>query len=117
MRRLSRPLRFLLFLPLAICGILLFGWIVMLLWNGVLSPVLHVSNVTIWQALGILLLSKILFSSFSGGGRRGRSKQKENLMWQKLTPEQKEEFKQEWKERCRRSHYGSWRNEEMQSPD
>jgi hypothetical protein len=63
-----------------------------------------------------LLLSKILFSSFSDGGRRGRSKQKENLMWQKHTPEQKEEFKQEWKS-CRVGCYDSWRNEEMQSFD
>jgi Ca2+/H+ antiporter, TMEM165/GDT1 family len=115
MRRLSRPARFLLFLPLALAGIILFGWIVMLLWNGVLAPVLHVSTITMWQGLGILVLSKILFSSFSGSNNGRGSRMKEKMMWQQFTPEQKEQFKQEWNERCNRRRYGSWKNEEMQS--
>lgn len=115
MRRLSRPVRILLLLPLGLLAILLFGWIVMLLWNGVMAPVLHVSSVTIWQALGLLILSKILFSSFSGGGNSRGPRMKERMMWQKLTPEQKEQFKQEWKERCRRGNYRGWKNEEMTS--
>jgi hypothetical protein len=40
---------------------------------------------------------------------------KEKMMWQQFTPEQKEQFKQEWNERCNRRRYGSWKNEEMQS--
>jgi Ca2+/H+ antiporter, TMEM165/GDT1 family len=112
MKRLPRPLRFILFIPLFFIGILFFGWIVMLLWNGVMVPVLHVSAVTIWQAFGILILSKILFSSFHGG-RRGRgSCGKEQLMWKQMTPEQKEKFKEEWKNRRQRWGNRSWRQDE-----
>ncbi len=55
---------FLLFVPLALFA---FGSVVMLLWNAILPAVLHVSSITFWQALGILLLSKILFGGFRGG--------------------------------------------------
>jgi Ca2+/H+ antiporter, TMEM165/GDT1 family len=112
MKRIPRPMRIVLFTPLALLGVLLFGWIVMLLWNGVLVPVIHVSAVTLWQALGILVLSKILFSSFGGGGGSSRrSLMKQKMMWEQLTPEQKEQFKTEWKTRCGRRGYRSWRTE------
>lgn len=53
---------------LAIAGIALLTWVVMLLWNGVLAEVVPVSTVTYWQALGLLVLSKILFGGFRGKG-------------------------------------------------
>ncbi|MEO6456481.1 MAG: hypothetical protein ABIN97_20560, partial [Ginsengibacter sp.] len=49
----------LMFFLLLIGGILLFSFIVMSLWNAILPAVLHVSNITFAQALGILVLSKI----------------------------------------------------------
>ena len=105
MRRLSRPTRILLFIPLFALGVFVFGEIVMLLWNNVAVPVLNVSTVTFWQGLGILVLSKILFSSFSGGrGSRG-DYWKQKMMWKNMTPEQKEKFKQEWNNRSRRWGY------------
>ncbi len=105
MRRLSRGTKFLLFIPLLALGILVFGGIVMLLWNNVLAVVLNVSTVTFWQALGILALSKILFSSF-GGGRYRRNyywKQRMEEKWANMTPEEKEKMKDELKNR-----WGSW---------
>ena len=109
MIRRSRAMRFMFIIPIAILGMIVFGWIVMLLWNNVASPILHVSQVTYWQGLGILVLSKILFSSFNGG-RRGyrRDHWKERMMWKNMTPEQQEKFKEEWKERCGNWKYGSW---------
>jgi Ca2+/H+ antiporter, TMEM165/GDT1 family len=111
MKRLSRPTRFLLFIPLFVLGVFIFGSIVMLLWNNVLTPVLHVSTITFWQALGILVLSKILFSSFSGGGGSRRDYWKQRMMWKNMTPEQKEKFKEECKNRGRRWGYRSWDSE------
>lgn len=107
MRRLPRPVRFLLFIPLFALGVFVFGEIVMLLWNNVLTPVLHVSAVTFWQALGILVLSKILFSSFSGGGGSNRYYWKQKMMWNSMTPEQKEKFREELRSRSRRWGYRS----------
>ncbi|MGE5105990.1 MAG: hypothetical protein ACM3H8_00470 [Sphingobacteriales bacterium] len=96
-----------LFIIVAPIAILIFGGVVMLLWNNVLAVVLHVSAITFWQALGILVLSKILFSSFGGGSGYRRDYQKEKMMWRNMTPEQKEKFKEEWKNRSRRWRYRS----------
>jgi len=102
MKRLSRPARFFLFVPLFALGVFVFGEVVMLLWNNALVPVLHISTVSFWQALGILVLSKILFSSFGGkGGYRG-NQWKQKMMWNNMTAEQKEKFKEEWQSRNRR---------------
>lgn len=101
MNRVKRGSRFFLIAPLAIAGFAAFIWIVMLLWNGVLTQATGVKVITYWQAAGIFVLSKILFG-FSGGfgGRRGRGSQlREKLS--RMTPEEKEKFKAEWKNRCR----------------
>lgn len=89
---------------LVIVMMALLGWVVMCLWNNVLAAVLPVSVVTFWQALGILLLSKILFGGFHGrwgshrGGRWGKEMQEK---WHGMTPEEREKIKQEWRNRCR----------------
>ena len=45
----------------------------MWLWNAILPPLLGVKMLTsFWQALGLLVLSRILFGSFSKGGSRYR---------------------------------------------
>jgi len=84
-------------------AVTVFGFIVMGLWNAVLVKVLSVKLISFWQALGILLLSKILFGGF-GGGRRWRGshawKEKMKQRWDKMTPEEREKFKAEWKNRC-----------------
>ena len=108
MRRSRLARMILLFILIAPLAIFIFGSIVMLLWNNVLVPVLHISQVTFWQAFGILVLSKILFSSFGGrGGSRGYY-WKQKMMWNSMTPEQKEKFKEELKSRSRRWGYKNW---------
>ena len=113
MTRRSRAARFAFFIPLAILAMIVFGWVVQLLWNDVAVPVLHVSAVTYWQGLGLLVLSKILFSSF--GGRHGRYRGdnwKHKMMWNNMTPEQQEKFKEEWKARC-----SNWKNRSWNEPE
>lgn len=86
-----------------IAAILLFTLVVMQLWNAILPAVLGVKAITFIQALGILVLSKILFGGFRGGWRGGRSqewKQKMKDKWDTMTPEQRGQFKAEWKNRC-----------------
>ena len=51
----------------------LIGLVVMKLWNAILPPVIGLYEITYWQAVGILILSRILFGGFSGGGYRRRS--------------------------------------------
>lgn len=90
------------FLILFIAAVLLFGGVVMGLWNAILPAVLGVKAITFMQALGILLLSKILFGGFSGRGWRGSPQwnQKMKQRWDNMTPEEREKFKAEWKNRC-----------------
>ncbi len=108
MRRARIARMVLLFILIAPILVFLFGSLVMWLWNNALVPVLHVSTVTFWQALGILVLAKILFSSFGGRGRSNWSYMKQRMMWRNMTPEQKEKFREEWKNRCGRGGYKSW---------
>jgi hypothetical protein len=86
-------------------AVLLFGWIVMSLWNNILPlAITGVNTISFLQALGILVLSKILFGGFGGRSRwRGSPAWKEKMKrrWDKMTPEQKEKFKAQ----CR--HWGS----------
>jgi hypothetical protein len=87
-------------LLMVIIGVLVVGSIVMLLWNALMPVLFHLPVVTFWQALGLLLLTKILFSGFRGGGPRARWKEKLNNKWTNMTPEDREKFKQEWGRRC-----------------
>jgi hypothetical protein len=94
------------FILIAVAAILLFSFIVMSLWNNILTAVISVPAITFGQALGILVLSKILFGGFRGGGgwrgRGGRWGQEMKDKWQKMTPEEQEKFKYEWRSRCSR---------------
>ena len=88
----------------ALAAIALFGFLIMTLWNSVLVAVLHVGVVTFWQALGILLLSKMLFGGFRGGHwGRNRFKQKMQGRFMDMTPEERDAFKQQWGSRCGRA--------------
>lgn len=93
------------FIVLAVLFGGLLGYVVMLLWNQVLAlAVSGVSEISFWQALGLLLLSKILFGGIGGWGCRpknGHWKQEIKEKWQGMTPEEKERIKQEWRNRCR----------------
>jgi hypothetical protein len=92
------------FIPIAIAaGVFIFGTAVMYLWNAIIPAVLGLGVITFWQAIGILVLSKILFGGFRGGhghhnfhshGREMREK------WMHLTPEEREKMKSDWRGRC-----------------
>jgi hypothetical protein len=86
--------------PLAILGILVLaavgGKIVADLWNWLLPPLLGWRVITFWQALGVLVLCRILF-----GGRGwcgfGRSNFRRHMQERcgNMTPEQRETFRRE----------------------
>jgi Ca2+/H+ antiporter, TMEM165/GDT1 family len=93
------------FIPIAIAaGIFLFGFVVMSLWNCLLPGIIGVGSITFWQALGILVLAKILFGGFHGGPGHSRWHLSHHhdwhRKWSNMTPEERAKMKAEWKGRC-----------------
>ncbi len=77
--------------------------VVMYLWNAVLPVVTGVRMINYWQAMGLLVLSRILFGHFSFGGKSRRpdfnsSRFREKLM--DMSEHEKYRFKEEWEKRC-----------------
>src|SRR5438445_7810102 len=90
--------------PLAILAMLLFtfvgGEIVLHLWNWLLPPLFGWRQITFWQALGILVLCRILFGGH-GWHRSGRSNFRRRMQERcgHMTPEERERFRQRFAER------------------
>lgn len=78
---------------LAAVAVAALGGLVMLLWNAVIPTAFAgARSIEYLQALGLLVLSRILFGGFRGhGGWRGRPHWGR---WQAMTPEEREQFKQ-----------------------
>ncbi len=86
--------------PIGIGLAFLLVWFVQWLWNMLLPEILGVKSITYWQAFGILILSKILFGGFHGGGRgKDRFKDKCNREMPQMTNDDKERFREEWRKR------------------
>jgi len=87
------------FFVIIIPGILFLGLAIKLLWNAILPGVVHVSPVSYLQALGILVLSRILFGGFNKGHWRADRGRHMRERFANLTPEERERFKEEWRGR------------------
>jgi hypothetical protein len=86
---------------LAFAGIgLLMGAAVMWLWNNILPGVTGVGTLTYWQAVGLLVLCRLLFGGFRGrpGGKRRANMRKG---WMHMSDEERARFRAEWQDRCR----------------
>lgn len=98
------PFKVLFFLLAAGAFISLAGFIVMKLWNALLPDILGVKEVTMWQSIGILVLSRILFGGWGKFGRHhsGPKSAMWRRKWHAMSDEEKEAFKTKWKEKCGR---------------
>jgi len=102
--------RRMLWIPLVVvAAFFVFGMAVMYLWNAVIPSIFaSVGTITFWQAIGLLVLSKILFHGGGfrgrcgcGGGWRGRrARAMWKDKWMNMSDEEKAKFKEEWKNRC-----------------
>ena len=93
---LLAPLAILAFVGLVAIG----GAIVQALWNWLLPAIFGWREITFWQALGMLALCRILFGGLGGhGGRRVRVDGGTGGHWGRMTPEERERFRQRIRER------------------
>ena len=89
---------------IAIVAVTVFGFVVMNLWNWLAPAVFGFHTITFGQALGILVLSKILFGGFRGRpGYSGPWRRRMNERWEQMTPEEREKFRQGMFNRCGRA--------------
>ena len=97
------PKKFLLISLFIIAAALIMGAVVMLLWNAILPSLLNINSITYWQAVGLLVLCKILFSSFGPGRHSGGPPFRKPYWkdkWSSMSDEEKARFQEEWKKRC-----------------
>ena len=93
------------------------GFVVMLLWNWLIPCIFHSEPIDLWQAFGLLALSRILFANFGNGfwqhnhkcnqcGGSGLFQQKQHwrekmkAKMETMSPEDREDFKAQMKNIC-----------------
>lgn len=80
---------------IVIIAFVVFGFVTMHLWNWLMPMIFGLTPITFWQAIGLVLLSKILFGGFhrhAGGGRAGW-KRKMEARWAQMSPEERERMR------------------------
>jgi hypothetical protein len=86
---------------MAALAIVLFGFVIMGLWNWLMPPLFGLRLITFWQALGLFLLSRILLGGFhSHQGRRGHWRRHMAERWEQMTPEEREKFRSGMRRSC-----------------
>ena len=83
---------------IATTAVAVFGLIVKSLWNALLPSIFGWHRITFWQAIGLLLLSKILlgggFRGFRGrGDMRWRWRRRMAERWERMSPEERDKFR------------------------
>jgi hypothetical protein len=101
MRR-HRMLRALKFFAFALLAVAVLSVVVMSLWNWLMPAIFGSRLITLLQALGLLVLARILFGRFGGGpGRRMHWRGRMMERWNQMTPEEREKFAQGLRGHCR----------------
>jgi hypothetical protein len=92
-----RGLKFALF---GVLGIGVVGTAVMLLWNALLPALFGLPMIGFWQALGVLVLSRILVGGLRGRGSHGHWRGRMIARWEQMSEEERERFRTGMGRRC-----------------
>jgi hypothetical protein len=96
-RKLFRILKF---LVIATVAFIVFGFVVTHLWNYLMPGLFGLRVISFWQAVGLMLLGRLLFGGFRPGrggfGWRGEMMRR----WEQMTPEEREKFREGMRGRC-----------------
>ena len=89
-----RFLRVLKVVAIVLVAFTVFGFVVTHLWNYLMPGLFGLRTITFWQAVGLMVLGRLLF----GGFRPGRGEMKRR--WEQMTPEEREKFREGMRGRC-----------------
>jgi hypothetical protein len=90
--RIARVIKIMLF---AVIAFVVFGFAVMALWNWLMPALFGLRHIGFWQALGLVVLCKILFGSFhSHGDGHMHWRRRMRERWERMTPEEREKFRE-----------------------
>ena len=96
-----RALHIMRVLLIVLVAFVVFGFVTMQLWNWLMPPLFGLRTISFVQAIGLVLLSKILLGGFRApwaGQRRWREHMAER--WEQMTPEERERFRAGMRGRC-----------------
>jgi len=97
----NKVLRVLKFFAIALVLATVLSYVVMHLWNWLTPALFGWRLITFWQALGVLILSKILFGGFRGhGGPHMYWRKRMAERWEQMTPEEREKIRQGMRGHC-----------------
>ena len=91
------------FIPLFLAG---YTFLVMSLWNWLMPDLVGAAELDFWKALGLIALVKLLFGFGGGGWKQKWGKKKHHWKhrmkerFEQMTPEEREAFKEKWRDRC-----------------
>ena len=75
-------------IPFALVAATGFGLVTMLLWNALLPELFHFPIISFWQAVGLLILTRLLFGTLAGHHGVHGYQMRRNLRekWEQMTP-------------------------------
>lgn len=92
-------------IPLMLVAAITFGAVVMLLWNWLIPDLFNGPAVSLWEAIGLLVLGRLLTGSLPGSHNKWKDyanyKQEWKEKWANLTPEEREALKSRYRHRCK----------------
>ncbi|MDE1156404.1 MAG: hypothetical protein PW735_11850 [Acidobacteriaceae bacterium] len=98
-------------------GLLAFGVITQFLWNRLMPELFGLKTVTFWQAVGLVILGKILLGGFHHHGGMGYSQQRRERQewkrhmkarWAGMSPEERQRFRAAMKDKWDKSCGPQW---------
>jgi hypothetical protein len=99
-RWLLYGLRFVLFVAVAVAAV---GTAVMLLWNALLPEIFGWQTISFLQAIGLLVLSRILVGGLRGRwGHRGQWRGRFAERWEQISDEERAQLRAGVRHRCGR---------------
>ena len=95
---------------MSVTAAVVLGFIIMLLWNNLFPDLFHTEKINFWQALGLFIMTRILFGGYFRGFRdRHDIRHEMYRKWEKLTPEERQAVFE--RNRQRFARWGEWHEE------